>query len=287
MIDLKKLSEIEPIDIKIKLLKGTAMSFDMITIPKITLEYISNIGYMNFMRAVSFLTIPIDDFLSTVDANLKKEIENELDNLTIFDFFISLGGEDIQQAFLDSLSIILQTDDVRIVNNKFIGVDFENDMVIEYDEYGDIVWNEGDISEITSENHKIIDRNNFQFFVKGVKLMTSFPNESNDDVIDDFMPLDPRARRLKEKMLANRKRVEKIKENQKDKDGSIDFYNLIDAVTVKSNNINKINVWNLTLYQLYSEYLRLDKIEEYELSIKAIMAGAENVKQMHWSDDIT
>jgi len=74
-----------------------------------------------------------------------------------------------------------------------------------------------------------------------------------------------------------RKKIEgkKKKQQSDDGDGEIDISDIISAVSSKSHSINKLNVWQLTLYQLYDEYARLELIDNYDFSIRAMMAGAE------------
>ena len=63
----------------------------------------------------------------------------------------------------------------------------------------------------------------------------------------------------------------------------MDISDIISAVSSKSNTISKLNVWDLTLYQLYDEYKRLHAINQYEVNIQALMNGAEGIELKDWS----
>ena len=81
-----------------------------------------------------------------------------------------------------------------------------------------------------------------------------------------------------------RKNREKIEEKKAEDSDSLDFYDIVSSVTTRSNSINKLNVNQITIYQLYDEFSRLGMIDTYENSIQASMMGAklENGIQ-HWS----
>ncbi len=66
----------------------------------------------------------------------------------------------------------------------------------------------------------------------------------------------------------------------------MDFYSIVSAVSTKSNSINKLNVWDLTLHQLYDEFDRLQIIDGYNTSLAAMMQGAEIKDLKHWASKV-
>src|SRR5690606_21056773 len=112
--------------------------------------------------------------------------------------------------------------------------------------------------------------------------------EKPSEVTKEENPADEETRKLLEHMKKMREKVEAKKKRQREDDdeNNIDIADIISAVSSKSNSINKINIWNLTLYQLYDEYARLELIDNYDFSIKAMMAGADKVDLRHWSSKI-
>ena len=104
-------------------------------------------------------------------------------------------------------------------------------------------------------------------------------------------PVDEQTRKLMEEMEGFRKKVESKKKAQKmaeqgGEDEDVDIADIISAVSSKSNSINRLNIWAYTLYQLYDEYSRLELIDNYDFSIRALMAGAEKVDLKHWSSKL-
>ena len=72
-----------------------------------------------------------------------------------------------------------------------------------------------------------------------------------------------------------RKNREKIEEKKAEDSDPLDFYDIVSSVTTRSNSINKLNVNQITIYQLYDEFSRLGMIDTYENSIQASMMGAK------------
>ena len=68
-------------------------------------------------------------------------------------------------------------------------------------------------------------------------------------------------------------------------DEGVDLQDVISAVTSMSNSINKVNINEYTLYQLYDEFARLVKIDNYRLQIQASM-WASDVEVHHWSEPL-
>ena len=81
-------------------------------------------------------------------------------------------------------------------------------------------------------------------------------------------------------MKKYREKVEKIK-NGNEESGQ-PLYNVISAITVRSNSINKMNILDLTIFQIYDEYKRLITIDQYNQSLQALMAGASGVELQQW-----
>ncbi len=84
-----------------------------------------------------------------------------------------------------------------------------------------------------------------------------------------------------------RRRDELKKKQHQDSDGDdekdIDFYDILSAISSKSYGINELNVPDLTVYQVYRKFKRMEIIDQYDISIKSILAGAKDVKLTHWS----
>lgn len=58
---------------------------------------------------------------------------------------------------------------------------------------------------------------------------------------------------------------------------------IISSVAAKHPQLNLFNIWNLTLYQLYDQFQRLQLIDSYEFHTLALLHGAEIKEPPHWS----
>jgi hypothetical protein len=188
--------------------------------------------------------------------------------------------------------MVFKTEDVRMLDNNVVAVNFMKMGILIEDEYdGEIVVDEDKLNRTNPEGLTIIHRDNFDKIVEVVKLQ-NYLTSPKGKASKEANPADEETKKLMEQMEKNRKKVEETKkkkaiaEGRDNEDESVDIADIISAVTAKSNSINKFNVWDLTLYQVYDEYARLELIDNYDFSIRAMMAGAEKVDLKHWSSKI-
>lgn len=280
MRDYKGLKDV---DVKLILLSGSSITVDNIEIVPYTMEEIKNYGYSNYMRSLQLLSLTVEDFMDSVkDLEKRMILEVEKKNLKAFDFYVKLGGEDFQNILLVALSVLLRTDDIRFLDENVLAIDFMKMGVLYEDEFGMMQVNGEKLESISEDNIKLIHRDNFDKIVEVIK-MQNYLMKMDDRTDDEFdNPANEETRLLAEQIKKNRERV-KAKKKLQNEDVDIDISDIISAVCSKSNSINKINVWDFTLYQVYDEYARLELIDNYDFSIKAMMAGAEKVDLKHWS----
>lgn len=284
MIDF---TEMEDIDLKLNVLSGNSLKIGTIEVKPFNIREVTEFGYSNYMRNLQWLTVTIDEFIkSVVDLEKRMLLEVEKSKLKTFDFYTKLGGQEMLEGLMDSIAMIMKTDDVRLIEGNVIAIDFVKNGVLSEDEDGEIVVDQEKLEEIDESEFKIIHRDNFDDFVEAVKII-NYLKKPTKAIDKEDNPSNDETRKLMEQMKKNRERVNKIKkkskENSSDDDDDFDLTDIISSVTVKSNSINKFNVWDLTLAQLYDEYARLELIDNYDFSIKAMMAGAEKIDLKHWS----
>ncbi|MDS7057046.1 hypothetical protein NXG04_07085 [Klebsiella pneumoniae] len=276
------------IDLRLKLLSGKGIKVDNLELIPYTLnEIINGIGYSRYMESVQWLLPTVDDFIkSTTDIEKKMILMTERNKLKVFDFFSTLGGTELKQVVLMALAIIFRNDDIRFLDEQrgIIVFDFFKLGIFYKDEEGMIQLDSKKLENLPEEDFKVIHRDNFDEIVQVIKLQSGLTKLNKEDVEN---PADEETRKLMEQMKENRDKVNKIKMLEKQEDDEpIDISDIVSAVSSKSHSINKFNIWDLTLYQLYDEYARLELIDNYNFSIKAIMAGAEKVDLKHWSSKI-
>lgn len=287
---MKSYKELEQVDLRLSLLSGDGLVVENFEISPYKIGEIKEYGYSNYMRNLQWLSLTVDDFIKSV-TDLEKRIylETEKSKLKTFDFHVKLGGQDFLDGLLVALGMIFKTDDVRLIDEGTIAIDFVKLGILEVNEEGELSVNKEALESINEKDIKMISRGNFDDLVEAVKIM-NYLSKPKKKESKEGEPADEETRKLMEHMENMRKKVEEKKKLKKqmedDDDNDIDISDIISAVTVKSYSTNKFNVWDLTLYQLYDEYARLELIDNYDFSIKAMMAGAEKIDLKHWSSKL-
>lgn len=287
MRDYKELKEV---DLRLCLLSGSSIKVQNLVVEPYKLREISDYGYTNYMKNLQWLSITLDDFISSVDdEDRQKFLEEQRANLKTFDFYSKFGGKELQDRILEVVAMVFKTEDVRFLDDGEIAINFVKKGILIKDEDGDLVANDEILASLLEEDEiTFIHKDNFDDIVEVVKLQNYLQKPEKKDKPEN--PIDAETRKLMEDMERHRKRVEAKKQAQKkaeqaDEDDA-DISDIISAVSTKSNSINKLNIWELTLYQLYDEYARLELIDNYDFSIRALMAGAEKIDLKHWSSKL-
>lgn len=281
---------LEKVDLNLRLQSSSTIKVDNLIIKPYTLEEIKDYGYTNYMRNLQWISVTIDDFIDSIlDDNKRDFLEKQRASLRTFDFYSKLGGQELLESIMVVLAMIFRTDDIRVLSEGVIAINFVKMGIVYENEDGEMVIDEEYLSYYKEEELTVIHRDNFDDIVEVVKLQNYLMKPNKDKKLE-INPVDEATRKLMEDMERNHKKVEdkkrakKIAENGEEDD--VDISDIISAVSSKSNSINKLNIWQLTLYQLYDEYSRLELIDNYDFSIRAMMAGAEKVDLKHWSSKL-
>lgn len=104
---------------------------------------------------------------------------------------------------------------------------------------------------------------------------------------DRYDSMDAKARKIMEKIKRNKEEVQRIKA-KRGESTSLELYELIGSVCSHSKVYSLLNVWQLTYYQFFDHYYRLNINDEYHYSLQSILAGADpkKVKIEHWASSI-
>lgn len=276
-------------DLKLELLSGSkgCLNVGNLSIHPYTLQEIKEYGYSNYMLNLQWLSLTVDDFIKSVlDIDKRVYLEAQKSKLKTFDFYIKLGGQQMLDGLLIALAMIFKTDDIRVLDDYGVAIDLVKMGVLVEDENGDFNLDNDRLEGLSDGELKVVNRDNFDDIVEAVKLQNYLkrPKENKDE---DINPADEETKKLMERMKElNEKVKEKKRQQTQGEDEEINISDIVSAVTAKSNSINKLNVWDHTLYQLYDEYARLELIDNYDFSIRAMMAGAEKIDLKHWSSKI-
>lgn len=276
------------VDLKMNLLSGSAINVGNISIKPFTLREIKDYGYTEYINNIQWISINLEEFINhTVDDDKRDILKDKMSNLKTFDFYIKLGGREFLEKLIEAMSMIFRTNDFTLLHNGLLVMNFYKMGILYDDENGLIHTDEEVLRYYSNEELKVINRENFDKIVEVVKMQNYISKPKNK--VEEENPADEETRLLIEEMKRNREKVEAKKRQQQESDNKnedIDITDIISAVSSKSNSINKLNIWDLTLYQLYDEYSRLELIDNYDFSIKAVMAGAEKVDVKHWSSKL-
>lgn len=277
--------DINELDLKLVLQSGREIVVDGIGIKPFTLDEIVDIGYSTYMKKIQWISLTVDDFLEAVTEEDKKAyLEQEKDKLKTLDFYTKLGGQEMVEGLLESLSMLFRTTDIRILEDGVIALDFEAMGIFGKDENGEEMVIDEVLESIDEEDLKLIHRENFDEIIDVIKLQNFLKKPSE---VKEEEYADEATRKLMEQMKKNEERVNQIKKNNKqESDDSIDLFDIMNAVSSKSYSINELNIGQLTLFQLYQKYARLELIDNYNFSVKALVAGAEKVDLKHWSSKL-
>lgn len=136
------------------------------------------------------------------------------------------------------------------------------------------------IYEENSTNIKwIIDEELFDTIVYIYSLIIGMNTLNGSE--EQTLAEDDKAQAIIDKINKANEKIDRRKRNKKD-EKSPTLFSMISGVTTKSNHINKMNLKEHTMFQVYEEFMRLKKVDEYNLTVKATLAGAQDIEIQNW-----
>jgi hypothetical protein len=235
------------LDLKLKLQSGESVYVD------------DKVGYIKPLTLREIIKYGYTKYLLklnvfTLEASqLVGDDSKDLD-INAFDIVAIHGGDELREELEKALKLFLGDDAIVDVRKKIIYV--------------------GD---------RVIDRENFDKVREVLKWQNALKKFGEDSTTEEEE--SESVRRIKEKLKRGRDLVAKAKKEESE-DGDIDLADILRAVASKSFSLNKLNIYDLTIFQLYEEFKSLELLDQYELSIKSLMAGAKDVNWKHWSSKI-
>ncbi|MNF66697.1 hypothetical protein D3C84_484940 [compost metagenome] len=109
-------------------------------------------------------------------------------------------------------------------------------------------------------------------FVKKVLKIGNFIEDKKEE---EIIPGNERARKFMEKLKRQKEQAPKVKSKQ-------NLHSMISAISWKTVGIN--NVLDLTIYQLYDAFMRLENIDNYHYTLTGIYTGNIDSKGIKLSD---
>lgn len=118
----------------------------------------------------------------------------------------------------------------------------------------------------------ILDKEPFNEFQYILKKMNHIEIKKEDE----YKPGNERAKKFMEKLKLSKQNIKKPE--------IINLHSIISGVAWKSNNTNIINIFDLTIYQLYDAYHRLENIDNYHYTLSGLYAGTVDGKNINLSN---
>lgn len=217
-----------------------------IVVRPLTLKEIVSIGYDIYDK---YLTILLTKKESFFNEEFAKSIPVEIELYDILDENQEL--QEIHHWYYAALRFLLGT------NN--------------------ITYNEGLFIDETKIHQK-----DYQEIIKIIKIQNCI--NSNDLIDDDFNPANERVRKLREKQLENRRKIQELKKNSGDDSNKLTFFDLISILCANANGINILNVFDLNMFQFNDQFNRMKLLNDYEVNIQSILHGADpkKIDFKHW-----
>lgn len=246
------------LDLKLKLFGGLPIiARNYGSIKPLVVREILDYGYSNYLKNLNLLALDKHEIFKDVS-------EDELKKISMLDFILYSGENDILMDLEQSLSLFLNGEAYVDKSDSCVYV------------------------KISEDDIRVVNRNNYENIVDVLKWQ-NYINKFSEKETDE-PPMDEKARKFKERMKMLNKKVEEIKkkrnELEEDDDNLLDFHNILSSLASKSYSINELNIMDLTVYQVYSKFKRLDILDKYEINIKSMLAGAKDVKLKHWSSKL-
>lgn len=122
------------------------------------------------------------------------------------------------------------------------------------------------------KDNKIINKDNFEEFKRILKIQNCLDKEKKEEKF-----ANKKAEEIMKKIMKGR---QSIKNNSE----KVEFSDLVSVLAANGNGLNILNVWDLTMYKFNDQFARMQMIEEYDINIRSLLAGANSneIKLKHY-----
>lgn len=122
-----------------------------------------------------------------------------------------------------------------------------------------------------------LNKSNFLKFQELVRISNNISATKEED----YNPANERARKFIEKIKRNKSNKPKTKE-------TINLASIIDGLSWRSNGISILDIFELTIFQLYRAFFTTEKIDNYQFTLQGVYAGTVdgkkiNYQNIHWA----
>jgi len=124
---------------------------------------------------------------------------------------------------------------------------------------------------ICDDRNGIISDNNFDLIIETIKKSNCLKTNNEDD---DYNPANDKAKEIADKIRKSREKVNKLKAKNNE---SLDLFDIISAFSTYQK-IDLDRVYEMTIFRFYDQFKRMQKINEYDISIQSLLHGADPKK---------
>ncbi|GEM_PF-4741236 len=218
---------------------------DKIPIYSPELVKVFDVGESNYYKLLNYCTIS--------RTNITEEIAYDVTDFDILVNFM-IYDEDKIKYVLDGFYF-------------FTGINFEIKSI------------SGNTVFVNSDTDAVIDGNNYSEFIRLVKIANLIKDEKDISKNPNFDKYIENAKKRLEERL-RKKGVALAKNNENE----ISLLDLVSSLCSCHNSLNILNIWDLTLFQFQDQFQRTRLIEDFNIGIRSLLAGAkkEEVKLEHY-----
>ncbi|TPG68902.1 hypothetical protein EEL31_10415 [Brevibacillus laterosporus] len=237
-------------EIRLRTMANLSSQCGNFTISPLTLREIVDYGYEKHNQHLHTLSFNIASLLSPQDLD-KIDADFSLYDLALLD-------SGYLAMFIEALLYFLKETEIH----------FDDDL-------GFIL---GDVND-----EKILTKESFSELVEIIKIQNNY--QSIED--NDYNPANTEADKIKQKLLAGRKRVQEVKARASQED-SLSLLDLISIIAANANGISIFNVFEMNMVQFNDQFNRMKLLDDYQVNIQALMHGADSksIELKHWMTKI-
>ncbi|MBG9776199.1 hypothetical protein [Brevibacillus laterosporus] len=238
--------------IKLRTMAGLPTPLDAFTVFPFTLREIVQYGYDKHNQHLHILTLDISSLLSPQDFSRLSP------HFSLYD--LALVDTNYLTLFVGALLYFLREKEIH------------------YDSELGFVF--GDISD-----SKIISKDNFVELIEIIKIQNNYHSIEEND----YKPANSGAEKIKQILLAGRKRVQEVKSRSNAiQEESLSLLDLISITSANANGISIFNVFDMNMVQFNDQFNRMKLLEDYQVNIQALMHGADSksIELKHWMTKI-
>lgn len=230
-----------------------------------TLREIGELTYFKYGMFQVYLKLTPDDYYKNINKQNCETYWDLLDDeqkksITLYD--LVLTEEDVQQTYIEIFNFFF-VEKVVFYNNLFFILK-NNDL--------DMFDEDMDISDENIQG--VINPANFESVVDIIQQVCCI---KSDDPLNEPTPKfkNEKAKRLYERMLKAKKKDDERKEKKNSVNMSLP--NIISATAAKSFGLNILNIWDITVFQLFDQFNKAQFGDSHYInSVRVAVWGDEN-----------